>query len=96
MPLLEDKVMFEVYRDLAFNPDEFRVVYYTELDEHNKDFEISRAQKGETFLDGFLLAFRLEQAKRAVSAMLDRLNRGEPVTPDEFRSSLTEYLPASS
>jgi hypothetical protein len=96
MPLLDDKVMFEVYRDLAFNPDEFRVVYYTELDDHNKDFEISRAQKGETFYDGFLLAYRIEPAKRAVSALLDRMNRGERVSREEFRSTLTDYLPSVS
>ncbi len=96
MPLLTDKVMFEVYRDLAFNADEFRVVYYTELDDHNKEHEIARAQNGEPFFDGFLLAFRIDDAKRIVSQLIERMNRGEVVTKEEFRAAIAPYVPAGA
>ena len=93
MPLLDEKVMFEVYRDLAYDVDRFRVVYYTELDEHNKDAEIRRAQNGEHFIDGFLLAYKLPEAKKTVSELLERLNRGETLTPADFQLAIAAYAP---
>ena len=45
--------MFEVYRDNTYSR-RFRVVYYTELQDHNKETEISHALAGEHFIDGFL------------------------------------------
>jgi hypothetical protein len=86
--------MFEVYRDLAYDADRFRVVYYTELDEHNKDAEIRRAQNGEHFIDGFLLAYKLPETKKAVAALVERLNRGDPVTPADFQQAIAPFAPA--
>ena len=44
MPLTSDtkKVMFEIYRDADYG-NRYRVVYFTELGEHDKEDEISRA-----------------------------------------------------
>ena len=45
-----DKVMFEIYREPDFNRA-YRVVYFTELGEHNKEYEINRALAGEHFYE---------------------------------------------
>lgn len=54
MPLTTDtkKVMFEIYRDSDFN-GKFKVVYFTELGEHDKEKEIEDAMRGEHIFDGF-------------------------------------------
>ena len=45
MAFESDKTMFEIYRDLRFG-SHFRVVYFTELQDHNKESEINRAMAG--------------------------------------------------
>ena len=56
MPLTTDtkKVMFEIYRDSDFG-GRFKVVYFTELGEHDKETEIENAMRGQHIFDGFLL-----------------------------------------
>ena len=51
----EDRVMFEIYREGSYNL-KYRVVYFTELGDHNKDDEISRALAGDHVFDGFLVS----------------------------------------
>lgn len=80
MPRQDAKVMFEIYREAGYGR-KFRAVYFTELDEHNKEAEIAKAMAGEHFYDGFLAESTLAEGKRAVKAILDRLNNGE--TPDK-------------
>ena len=41
----KDKIMFEIYKESIYS-DKYRVVYFTELHEHNKEREIDRAMKG--------------------------------------------------
>jgi len=48
-----DKVMFEVYREGRYNRT-YRVVYFTELGDHNREQEFNGALAGDHFLDGFL------------------------------------------
>src|SRR5689334_7170547 len=48
-----DKIMFEIYKDVARNGD-YRVIYFTELDDHNREAEINRAANGEHIYDGFI------------------------------------------
>jgi hypothetical protein len=86
-----EKTMFEVYRDTAYS-GRYRVVYFTELDEHNKELEINRAAAAEPFFDGFIGNFRKDEAKRKIDAMLERLNAGERVTPNEFEQALAGHL----
>jgi len=86
-----EKTMFEVYLDRAYS-GQYRVVYYTELNEHNKDEEINRALSGEQFVYGFLKNATKEEAKRVINGLLDQLNAGKGLSPRAFLEALAEYL----
>ncbi len=87
-----DKVMFEIYREPDFNRA-YRVVYFTELGEHNKEYEINRALAGEHFYDGFIRNYRKDDAKKIIEGFLKRLNAGEPLAPDDLEAALADYIP---
>jgi hypothetical protein len=87
---VHDKVMFEIYREAGYDR-RYRVVYFTELDEHNKDQEIARAVAGEHYYDGYLRTGTLEEAKRAIADILDRLNGGASLAADETARLLSAY-----
>ena len=93
MPLTSDtkKVMFEIYREANFG-GRYRVVYFTELGEHDKETEIADAMRGERVFDGFLLHRERNQAKQVVDEILDRLNRGESVDESIIEQKLQPYL----
>lgn len=86
-----DRVMFEVYREASYNR-RYRVVYFTELGDHNRDAEINRAMAGESFLDGYLAEPRTGEAKMVIAQALQRLNDGEALDPEALRQDLAEYL----
>jgi len=88
-----DKVMFEIYREAAYT-GKYRVVYYTELNENNKEWEINRALSGEHFYDGFIKNYRKDEAKDIVDSILKRLNDGEKLTPNDIESALSEHIAA--
>ena len=52
-----DKVMFEIYRETEYT-GQYRVVYFTELQDHNKETEINHALNGEHYYDGFIKNYR--------------------------------------
>ena len=83
--------MFEVYRDAAY-AGQYRVVYFTELQDHNKETEINRAMAGEHFIDGFLRNYRKDDAKAIIDAMIERMNRGERISREEFLRGLGEHI----
>ena len=93
MPFTSDtkKVMFEIYREADFS-GRYKVVYFTELGEHDKETEIAGAMRGEHIFDGFLLHRERNQAKQVVEQILDRLNCGEVITPPEIAQTLQPYL----
>jgi hypothetical protein len=93
MPLTTDtkKVMFEIYREAAFS-GLYKVVYFTELGEHEKETEIADAMRGEHIFDGFLLHRERNQGKQVVDEILARLNGGEPVSPAEIEDTLQPFL----
>jgi hypothetical protein len=93
MPFESDKIMFEIYRETTYT-NKYRVVYFTELQDHNKEHEISRAMAGEHFYDGFIRAYRKDQAKEAIGRILERLNNGEPVTKADVERELEPFTPA--
>ncbi len=93
MPMESDKVMFEIYRETSYNR-KYRVIYFTELNEHNKEYEINRALSGEHFYDGFIRNFKKDEAKRIIDGLLRRMNSGETVTADDFDRALADYVPA--
>ena len=93
MPLIADtkKVMFEIYREADFS-GRYKVVYFTELGEHDKETEIADAMRGEHIYDGFLLHRERNQGKQVVDEILERLNRGESVGSAEIEKLLQPYL----
>jgi len=86
-----DKVMFEIYRETEYS-GEYRVVYFTELQDHNKETEINHALAGEHLFDGFIKNFRKDEAKEIIRGLLDRLNRGEQVASQEIERALGDHL----
>ena len=94
MPLTSDtkKVMFEIYREAGYG-QQYRVVFFTELDEHNKEQEISRAMAGEHFYDGFIRNFRKDEAKEIINSLLGRMNEGERIGPAEIEAAATGIGP---
>ena len=93
MPLTTDskKLMFEIYREADFS-GHYKVVYFTELGEHDKETEIADAMRGEHIYDGFLLHRDRSRAKQVVDEILERLNRGESVNSAEIEQLLQPYL----
>lgn len=93
MPLTADtkKVMFEIYRENDFS-GRYKVVYFTELGEHDKETEIADAMRGEHIFDGFLLHRDRSQAKQVVDEILERLNRGESIGSADIEQLLQPYL----
>jgi hypothetical protein len=90
-PAIESqKIMFEIYREPSGG--RFRAVYFTELDEHNKEKEINDAMRGDHIFDGFLRNLTKEEGKRAVNEILERLNRGEKVNPADIANALKAFL----
>ncbi len=92
MPVQSDKVMFMIYRDTTYT-DKYRVCYFTELDDHNKENEINKALAGEYFYDGFIKNFKKDRAKEIIDKFLERLNKGENVEPGELSKALDEFIP---
>lgn len=86
-----EKTMFEVYRDAAYS-GRYRVVYFTELQDHNKETEINRAAAGEHYFDGYIGNFGKDEAKSRIQALVDRLNAGEGIAPEDFRRELAGHL----
>ncbi len=93
MPLAfeSDKVMFEIYREPTYS-GRYRVVYFTELNDHNREQEFNQALRGEHFFDGFIRNYGKDQAKQVINALLDRLNRGETINRDEIEQALKPYM----
>ena len=86
-----DKVMFEVYREGHYNRT-YRVCYFTELNDHNREQEFNRALAGEHVFDGFLAGATKDAGKVVIAEFLERLNAGDEVTPDQMRAALVEFL----
>ena len=93
MAMESDKVMFEIYREAAYT-GKYRVVYYTELNENNKEWEINRALSGEHFYDGFSKNYRKDEAKDIIDAILKRMNDGEKLAPTDVETALSEHIAA--
>ncbi len=86
---VSDKIMFEVYCEAGFER-QYRVTYFTELNDNNKDHEINRAMAGTHFMDGFLPEPRQAEGKQRLGQLVDRLNAGEQVEAESVERELTE------
>ena len=93
MALDADKVMFEIYRETGYT-GRYRVVYFTELQDHNKESEINRALAGEHFYDGFIRNYGKDEAKRIIDGILVRLNGGERLEAAEVERALGAHMAA--
>ena len=91
--LAGEKVMFEIYREAGFNR-RFKVVYFTELNDHTRETEINRALAGEHYCDGFLRSWRKLEAKAIIEEWLARLNAGEDLDAQMLVDRLREFMPA--
>lgn len=87
-----DKIMFEIYREETYT-GKYRVVYFTELNDQNKEYEINRALSGEHFYDGFIKNYRKDEAKDIIDGLLRRMNDGEKLTPRDVESALGSHIP---
>lgn len=93
MAFESDKIMFEIYKEATYT-GQYRVVYFTELQDHNKETEINRAMAGQHFYDGFIRQYRKDQAKEAIRGILDRLNNGERIEKEEVIRVLAPFNPS--
>jgi hypothetical protein len=91
MAMDSDKVMFEIYKDATYT-GKYRVVYYTELNENNKEWEINKAMAGEHFYDGFIKNYRKDEAKDIIDALLKRMNDGEPLSSFDIEKELGVHM----
>jgi hypothetical protein len=85
------KIMFEVYREGGYDR-RYRVVYFTELNDHNRDHELDRCLAGETFLSGFLAEASRKDARAIITGALRRLNDGDGLTPEGLAAELGPHL----
>lgn len=92
MSFASEKSMFEIYREKGFNK-KFKLIIYTELNEHNKETEINRALDGDTVFDGFLKDSRKEEAKKILKDMIGEMNMNDnALSENAIREKLLEYL----
>ncbi|HMS33379.1 MAG TPA: hypothetical protein PKC91_04760 [Ignavibacteria bacterium] len=92
MAFESEKTMFEIYREREFNK-KFKVVYYTELTEHNKEAEINHALNGETIFDGFIKDISKERGKILIKELVDEMNSGAKIIEkEEIKNRLGECL----
>ncbi len=94
MVRVSDKVMFEIYREPDFN-ERYRVIYFTELHEYNKEYEINRALKGVHVYDGFIRESCADEAKKEITALLVRLNNGENLDAEAIDEIISPFSPSS-
>jgi len=91
LAIQSDKVMFEIYREPEA-AGRYRVVYFTELDEHNREIEITDAMRGEHVFDGYLRNHNKQEGKRVVTEILERLNAGQAVSLSEIARELKQFM----
>jgi len=88
--VISDRTMFEIYRESGY-AQKFRVVYFTELGEHDKEAEIARAMDGEHLVDGFIRDLHKAEAKQVIARFVDHLNRGGAADVEALRRELAPF-----
>jgi len=86
-----DKIMFEIYKENTYSK-EYRVIYFTELNEDNKEREIDRAMKGDHVFDGYILSIKKYRAMKQIEDIIQRLNDGETLDVQYLKKQLKEFL----
>ena len=94
----DEKTMFEIYREGDYNRA-FRYIFYTDLEEHGRDAEISKAASGVMVFTGYLADDTKEDARKVVEAIVDELNdmdEDDAGMPDsQIRERLASFLVAA-
>jgi hypothetical protein len=85
------KIMFEVYREGGYDR-RYRVVYFTELNDHNRDTELNRCLAGTSFYSSFIQESTRKEARLVINSALERLNDGVELTPEELEAELQPFL----
>ena len=85
------KIMFEVYREGGYDR-RYRVVYFTELNDHNRDTELNRCLAGTSFYSSFLREDTRKEARIVINKALERLNDGEELSPAQLEAELGAFL----
>ena len=85
------KVMFEIYREGGYDR-RYRVIYFTELNDHNRDHELNRCLAGESFYSGYIREDARKEARAVISDVLRRLNDGEEIPPEGVQAALAPHL----
>lgn len=88
--MISNRTLFEIYRESGYG-QKYRVVYFTELNDHNRETEISRAMVGDHLYDGFIKDFSKDEAKQIIDRFVERLNRGESPSIESLRAELGPY-----
>lgn len=83
--------MFEIYYDATYN-QEYKVVYYTELNEHNKEAEIHKALAGVSIFSGYINNIGKEKSKEEIEEILYKLNSGQTISAEEIEFQLRGCL----
>jgi hypothetical protein len=95
--MADDRTMFEIYREAAYNRA-FHHIFYTDLDEHVRDAEIARAMAGETVYTGYVADARKEDARQVIAVIVDELNDMDEdeasLSVEEIERRLAEFLVA--
>lgn len=87
----EKRIMFEIYRE-AVDHGCYRVVYFTELGEHERETEIGNALRGDHVFDGFILSRERGPAKQVVARLLEQMNNGSSVDPTDIERELKPFM----
>ena len=85
------KIMFEVYREGGYDR-RYRVVYFTELNDHNRDTELNRCIAGTSFYSSFLREDSRKDARVVINKAIERLNDGEELSPSQLEAELEPFL----
>ena len=88
-----NKIMFEIYQEKYSG--EYKVVYFTELNDHTRETEISKALAGDHIYDGFIKEFKKDDAKQIIERLLDQMNEGEELTSEEIEAALGDHMPTA-
>ena len=88
-----EKVFFGIYKESGCDKP-YRILYFTELDEDERDAAMNRFVEGETIYTGFLKEACLDQGKRLLEDYLARWNTGTSPVLEELVSSISSCLHA--
>ena len=86
-----DKVFFGIYKESG-HEEPYQILYFTELDDLERDAAMDRFVEGETIYTGYLKEACLDEGKRLLAGYLARWNAGTSPIVEELVSSISSCL----